>query len=262
MTALIKTVDEAVKNIQALELYRTGSAEDKKFYKRIIEQGKIFVVLKKHNGYLFSTCKFAGYANNNREVHDWEISTSNGKKSTRNAEKTTALFKKMLGDSYSSGTKFEIIDNAYQDYCRNLAFSPSANNKVKRRYWLIEQESDDARVYYINLENDVASALKDSSHTRLSRLAKASKKPKILTVTTKIFSRNADVIAEVLIRAGGHCEECGKAAPFKRAKDGKPYLEVHHKVRLADDGDDTVENAVALCPNCHRKNHFGIKNQY
>jgi 5-methylcytosine-specific restriction protein A len=26
---------------------------------------------------------------------------------------------------------------------------------------------------------------------------------------------------------------------------------------LASDGDDTVENAVALCPNCHRRAHFG-----
>lgn len=36
-----------------------------------------------------------------------------------------------------------------------------------------------------------------------------------------------------------------------------PYLEVHHKVPLALGGDDTVANATALCPNCHRQNHFG-----
>ncbi|MGH8437576.1 MAG: HNH endonuclease [Pseudomonas sp.] len=33
--------------------------------------------------------------------------------------------------------------------------------------------------------------------------------------------------------------------------------EVHHKVRLADGGLDTVENAIAVCPNCHRQAHFG-----
>jgi 5-methylcytosine-specific restriction protein A len=32
---------------------------------------------------------------------------------------------------------------------------------------------------------------------------------------------------------------------------------VHHRVRLADGGDDTTDNAVALCPNCHRKAHYG-----
>jgi 5-methylcytosine-specific restriction protein A len=32
---------------------------------------------------------------------------------------------------------------------------------------------------------------------------------------------------------------------------------VHHLIRLADGGDDTVDNAVAACPNCHRQRHFG-----
>ncbi|WP_414449152.1 HNH endonuclease [Burkholderia sp. 22PA0099] len=49
---------------------------------------------------------------------------------------------------------------------------------------------------------------------------------------------------------------CERPAPFRRPN-GSPYLEVHHRVRLADGGDDTVENAIALCPNCHREHHFG-----
>ncbi|MFL9918022.1 HNH endonuclease signature motif containing protein [Paraburkholderia fungorum] len=62
---------------------------------------------------------------------------------------------------------------------------------------------------------------------------------------------------EVLLRADGTCEGCGQSAPFQRA-DGTPYLEVHHRRRLADGGEDTVENAIALCPNCHRERHCGI----
>ena len=61
----------------------------------------------------------------------------------------------------------------------------------------------------------------------------------------------------MLLRANGVCELCGKAAPFARRIDGSPYLEVHHRVMLSDDGDDTVENAVAACPNCHREEHYG-----
>lgn len=45
---------------------------------------------------------------------------------------------------------------------------------------------------------------------------------------------------------------CDLPAPFKDKK-GRPYLESHHVIWLADDGADTIENAVALCPNCHRK---------
>ncbi|HHQ4496099.1 TPA: HNH endonuclease, partial [Aeromonas hydrophila] len=62
---------------------------------------------------------------------------------------------------------------------------------------------------------------------------------------------------ERLLIANGKCEHCKKDAPFIRIKDGTPYLEVHHKEKLADGGEDTLENTIALCPNCHRKFHFG-----
>lgn len=55
-------------------------------------------------------------------------------------------------------------------------------------------------------------------------------------------------------RAKGRCELCSEPAPFNR-KDGSPYLETHHIEWLANGGADTVENTVALCPNCHRKMH-------
>ena len=32
-------------------------------------------------------------------------------------------------------------------------------------------------------------------------------------------------------------------------------MEVHHIKQLAKGGEDTLRNAVALCPNCHRKMH-------
>ena len=45
------------------------------------------------------------------------------------------------------------------------------------------------------------------------------------------------------------------------ASDGLPFLEVHHLRQLADRGSDTVSNAVALCPNCHREAHYGEKSK-
>jgi 5-methylcytosine-specific restriction protein A len=43
-------------------------------------------------------------------------------------------------------------------------------------------------------------------------------------------------------------------APFKD-KNGEPFLESHHIEWLSKDGEDTIENSIALCPNCHRKMH-------
>jgi 5-methylcytosine-specific restriction protein A len=71
------------------------------------------------------------------------------------------------------------------------------------------------------------------------------------------LSRRAEAIKRyALLRAGGECEACNQAAPFK-AKSG-PFLEVHHVFRLADGGPDHPANVVALCPNCHRRAHYSV----
>ncbi|HDR9160674.1 TPA: HNH endonuclease [Burkholderia vietnamiensis] len=82
-----------------------------------------------------------------------------------------------------------------------------------------------------------------------------SKTPERTASTTTSFVRNPQVKAWVLDRAGATCEACDQPAPFSGA-DGFPFLEVHHLRKLADGGSDTVTNAVAVCPNCHRRLHF------
>ncbi|WP_081815788.1 HNH endonuclease signature motif containing protein [Phyllobacterium sp. UNC302MFCol5.2] len=74
-------------------------------------------------------------------------------------------------------------------------------------------------------------------------------------ITTR-FIRDPNVIAWVLVKAGGICEACGTPAPFVR-EDGEPYLEVHHVRPLAEGGPDGADNAVAACPTCHRRFHHG-----
>lgn len=108
------------------------------------------------------------------------------------------------------------------------------------------------------LAQEVAKSEQSSPSDRQKRLQTAPRKPERIIVTTTAFRRNADVIAEVLFRARGTCEKCQQPAPFIRRSDGSPYLEVHHKIQLATDGEDTVENAIALCPNCHRASHFAL----
>lgn len=103
----------------------------------------------------------------------------------------------------------------------------------------------------------VRKALADSPDRRQARLRRAARTPVKVKVVTETYIRNADVVAEVLYRASGVCERCHEPAPFKREKDGTPYLEVHHRKQLSDGGEDTVENAIALCPNCHRYLHYG-----
>lgn len=81
-------------------------------------------------------------------------------------------------------------------------------------------------------------------------------KPRANTTGPRVtYERRPDVKAWVLQQARNNCELCGNEAPFMNEHD-EWYLELHHVCRLVDGGPDTVENAVALCPNCHRRLHY------
>jgi 5-methylcytosine-specific restriction protein A len=82
-------------------------------------------------------------------------------------------------------------------------------------------------------------------------------KPRKMETSTTSYNRSPQVVAYVIQRAGGSCELCQMAAPFLKSN-GDPFLEVHHVKPLAEDGPDIVENAAALCPNCHRACHLAV----
>ena len=143
---------------------------------------------------------------------------------------------------------------------------PLSSNRSRSGGWSYVHEislSDDSialitmESFAKDFEAKVAQSQNTTSQARQKRLSTASKIPERVSVVSTAFRRNPDVVAEVLARAKGCCEECNLSAPFLRAKDSTPYLEIHHKVTLADGGEDTVENALALCPNCHRRLHCG-----
>jgi hypothetical protein len=122
-------------------------------------------------------------------------------------------------------------------------------------------DSDAKISFTLNFNADfevcVREALQLTPKQRLARLAEAEKYPPIRIVETIVFERNPDVVAQKLHEANGKCQRCQKPAPFYRRNDQTPYLEVHHRQPLANGGEDTVENTIALCPNCHREMHFG-----
>jgi hypothetical protein len=135
--------------------------------------------------------------------------------------------------------------------------SEDALHELLDRYFAEPPATTTLNELMSNFDSEVEAAHIRSRAERLARLAKAPKKPRKVSVQASAFVRNPDVVAEVLDRAVGRCERCKSPAPFRRVSTGEPYLEVHHRLPLAQNGDDTVENAIALCPNCHRKSHYG-----
>ncbi|HET9216649.1 MAG TPA: HNH endonuclease signature motif containing protein [Terriglobia bacterium] len=71
---------------------------------------------------------------------------------------------------------------------------------------------------------------------------------------TVVHIRDEYVAEYARRRANGKCELCRQPAPFINRRD-EPYLECHHVIWLARGGHDSIQNTVALCPNCHRKMH-------
>jgi len=104
------------------------------------------------------------------------------------------------------------------------------------------------------LEQIKEKALKKYSKAKLKQLAgKPKPKPVKRPARADDFVRNPYVAAYVKRMAEGNCDLCEKPAPFE--KDGEPFFHCHHVLWLARGGPDIIQNAVALCPNCHERMH-------
>jgi len=98
----------------------------------------------------------------------------------------------------------------------------------------------------------IAKKLTDEEIAKRAKSAK--KKSGTRQVTSIQHERNPWVAENAKRKAAGICQLCEKPAPFKN-KQGQPYLETHHVVWMSKGGEDTPENTVALCPNCHKRMH-------
>lgn len=120
------------------------------------------------------------------------------------------------------------------------------------KYMFYFLDESDLENNLINFEKKVSSELSKPIIVKPKGIAKPSRKKQY----SYTILRDAKVKAWILKNSSGNCEACGKKAPFQK-DNGEPYLEVHHLKRLSDGGSDTISNAIAVCPNCHRNLHLG-----
>jgi len=90
---------------------------------------------------------------------------------------------------------------------------------------------------------------------KLEGFPKGVQKPDFSEGLTKTYYRDPLVKSWILQQANGKCENCNSNGPFI-SNLGIPFLEIHHVNHLSQGGSDTTDNAVALCPNCHRALHY------
>ncbi|MDD3266604.1 MAG: HNH endonuclease signature motif containing protein [Burkholderiales bacterium] len=92
------------------------------------------------------------------------------------------------------------------------------------------------------------------SNQSLYLLFKKQKNIRERYITVNTYYRNV-VLSEFVKRiANGVCQLCNQFAPFYI--NSVPYLESHHVIWLSRSGSDSIDNLVAICPNCHKKMHY------
>ncbi len=111
--------------------------------------------------------------------------------------------------------------------------------------------------YSLKMEKDEKSARNLSDLYLEEKVNKSIRKPSTTNVASIKYNRNPYIVEYAKRKAKGVCQDCHKPAPFIGKPSGEPFLETHHIVPLANGGEDTIENTIALCPNCHRKRHYG-----
>lgn len=248
MADLVSNVEQVVDNIETLYRYgESNNQDERKFHDARIKNGKLFAAVQDRGSFRFAPSKFSGYVNNDIS-HEKNLSDRDGRK-------TNQALSSLIGKALEVGDEgYDDIDQDFLGYCNRKDIKPSRHHR-ERRYWVLRPAL---------LENPTADPkeLVDRVERALQRIRKGKSTPpdgqkmvSKISTSSERFVRDPEVIAWVLAEATGVCENCGGPAPFKRPN-GEPYLEVHHVRPLGEGGPDTIENAAACCPNCHRRLHF------
>lgn len=147
---------------------------------------------------------------------------------------------------------------------KDITASPRSIKEIDNSYILnIKINKDNGNYVAIIKEKtlilEIVNEIKKENRKSLSSIADlpiGSEIPDRANRVTSSFVRDNNVRKFVLNRAGGQCEYCGKRG-FE-IKDNKYYIETHHIIALENNGKDTIDNVIGLCPNHHREAHYGI----
>lgn len=164
------------------------------------------------------------------------------------------LFERFVDKEYLYRGKVELIKDYYIEKQNDV--EGNLRNVYVFPLGLIEKSELGKEILDENQNKSIKKARrrKDEELRRIIN-GKKNKHCSVRNISTIVYERNQDVVELVKRRAKGKCELCGEEAPFKD-KYGYPYLESHHVVWLSKGGEDSEENSLALCPNCHKKMHI------
>jgi 5-methylcytosine-specific restriction endonuclease McrA len=162
--------------------------------------------------------------------------------------------KKVLGgrQSYLSEISEELAKELFKMTSQGSVERITTNHLAPQ-----EKSNNDEKIATQSSADELMNKIVGERSNKKNTKSKKNKQPATSPPTPQ-HDRSQFVKEYVYKRANGKCELCSNNAPFetgKKTENRRPFLESHHIVWLSKKGDDTIENSVALCPNCHRKMH-------
>ena len=242
MDALVTSIAQIKKNVLTLQTYgRANDERMKHFHAKRIKNGKLFVVLKLEDQYLFAPSKFAGYLKNDI--------THERKLKNRNGGKTNRVISQLLGAPISSSSKeYLVIDRAFLQYCGRFSIEPSEFPR-SRRYWILGDKfapRHPRRIFSLKYLSD------GDLEQRALMYAKEHLPPKVRRTTARTRSK---IIHEwIYVERRAFVKDAARRHPFF-GRMAPRIWEPHHTQRVADEGPDHPATIIALCPTCHKRVH-------
>jgi hypothetical protein len=228
--ALVDTRDEILANAFLLaDAIHDGDLTQERA-KTLVGNGRVYLPFRYGDQLAFAPAKFIAFRGNS-------ISSYDDTKVDRDGGVARKRVSRILGfDAVGS----EALDLQLANYCLQIGVDLRAN---RHSFWI-----DGSVTGYVKSDR---SAIRD-----LDSIEAGNDDPEYRRRMAGVYSRDQAVRNAVLKRANGNCEFCG-AEGFTTNK-GSRFLETHHVISLSEQGPDRVRNVIALCPNDHRRAHFGV----
>lgn len=144
----------------------------------------------------------------------------------------------------------------YQDALEK--FSDSNNNVQAKVRQQLQFLRDDGLLNFLDKRGSYTlrgiELLKDEvEDERVVEVSRAEPQRREYLIET--FARNRGWVVEAKNRFGAYCM-CSDCKNTFNKPDGKPYIEVHHIIPMADGGEDGLWNLAVLCAHHHKMAHF------
>ncbi|MCB4766573.1 MAG: HNH endonuclease [Sulfurovum sp.] len=126
---------------------------------------------------------------------------------------------------------------------------------------------DNQNIFIYNLSRATNYELEDNLYSQIdidtlgNRARNINPRPQQVQQIISTYPRNNILKNYVKRRANYACEmpNCNYQGFLK--ENGESYIEVHHVIPLSEGGEDSINNTIALCPNCHRALHYANNRQ-